>query len=260
MAETSLVHQSKVELLDVMGDDLAVVQAARVSFNKESDWEIVTHYSFDPDANGGMGGHDEIPVEQLSLRDANLIKYLAEHNHWSPFSHSYLKFRIKAPIAVARQLQKHTVGLAWNEVSRRYVDYVPEVYQPVVWRGKASNKKQGSSDQSVVLNKSHYLGDIDKDCDPYEGSCRVALDAYQELLEQGVCEEQARLVLPQGAMTEWIWSGSLAAFLRVVQLRTSSDAQKETADVASQIARHIRGLFPVSYGAYFDGQRGASLP
>jgi len=246
--------RSKVELLGVMGDDLAVVNDARVSFNATSEWETVTHYSFDPDANGGMGGHDEIPVDQLSLRDANLIKYLADHNHWSPFSHSYLKFRIKAPIFVARQLQKHTVGLAWNEVSRRYVSYTPEVYQPEVWRGKAKNKKQGSSDQSVALHKSHYLGDVDKDCDPYEGSWRIALDAYQELLDQGVCEEQARMVLPQGAMTEWVWSGSLAAFLRVVQLRTSSDAQQETADVARQIESHIRGLFPVSYGAYFDRQ------
>ena len=246
-----LVHQSKVELLDVMGDDLAVANAARVSFNKQSDWETVTHYSFNPDMNGGMGGHDEIPVEQLSAPDAKLISYLAKHNHWSPFSHCYLKFRVKAPVSVARQLQKHTVGLAWNEVSRRYVDYVPEVYEPSVWRAKTKDKKQGSSDQSVTLSSGNVYEDEDG-LDIYQFSVRTALDAYQELLDQGVCEEQARLVLPQGAMTEWIWSGSLSAFLRVVQLRTSSDAQRETADVARQIEGHIRDLFPVSYSAYFD--------
>lgn len=249
-----LVHNSTVELIDVMGTDLDVVQSARVSFDKQSSLEQAIHYSYNPDLNNGMGGHDEVVVEQLSMRDCNLIKYLATHNHWAPFAHCYIKFRIKAPVFVARQLHKHQAGLVVSEVSRRYVSYTPEVYQPKEWRGKATNKKQGSSDQSVALNKTHYLGDIDKDCDPYEGSCRIALEAYQELLDKGVCEEQARLVLPQGAMTEWIWSGSLAAFLRVVQLRTSSDAQKETADVANQIARHIRGLFPVSYSAYFDGE------
>lgn len=246
-----LVHQSKVELLDVMGDDLAVVRAARVSFNKESEWDTAIHYSFDPDKNGGVGGHDEIPVEQLAPRDAKLIKYLADNNHWSPFSHCYLKFRIKAPIAVARQLQKHTVGLAWNEVSRRYVDYVPEVYEPERWRAKAKDKKQGSSSEVIVLPKGNVYDEAE-DLTIYQHAVRGALEAYQELLDRGVCEEQARLVLPQGAVTEWIWSGSLSAFIRVVQLRTSSDAQQETAEVARQIESCIRNLFPVSYSAYFD--------
>jgi len=249
--ETHLVHQSKVELLDVMGDDLAVVNAARVSFNKESEWDTAIHYSFDPDKNGGMGGHDEIPVEQLAPRDAKLIQYLADHNHWSPFSHCYLKFRIKAPISVARQLQKHTVGLAWNEVSRRYVDYVPEVYEPTEWRAKTTNKKQGSSSEVITLPKGNVYDEAE-DLTIYQHAVRGALEAYQELLDCGVCEEQARLVLPQGAMTEWVWSGSLSAFIRVVQLRTSSDAQQETAEVARQIESCISNLFPVSYSAYFD--------
>ena len=250
---------SKVELLDVMGDDLAVVNAARVSFNKESDWDTATHYSFDPDANGGMGGHDEIPVEQLSLRDANLIKYLADHNHWSPFAHCFLKFRVTCPIPMSIHLMKHTVGLNINSESRRYVSYTPEIYEPLQWRGKAKDKKQGSSSEIITLPKECVYEEQD-DLDVYQHSVAVAVDAYTRMLELGVCEEQARFVLPQGAMVTFIWSGSLAAFLRVVQLRTSSDAQQETADVARQIESHIRGLFPVSYSAYFDEGRGSAIP
>lgn len=234
--------QVSVECLDYMGDDLAIANAARVSFNKESTWDTVTHYSFDPDANGGMGGHDEIPVEQLSLRDSRLIAYLAKHNHWTPFAQCYLKFRIKAPIPVARQLLKHTVGLAVNEVSRRYVSYTPEVYVPDVWRRKATDKKQGSSKESV----QH----ADNVRDLYTEAVSVAKMAYEDLLSMGVCEEQARLVLPQGALTEWVWSGSLAAFLRVIELRTSDDAQKETRDVAELIAEYVHQLFPVAAEAW----------
>lgn len=204
--------QIKVELLDHMGSDLDVVNAARVSFNKEHD--------------------------KFQDKDEKLIKYLAEHNHWSPFSHCFVKFRVKAPIFIARQLQKHTVGLAWNEVSRRYVDYEPEFYAPDMWRKRADNVKQGSSNEEVDKSVfcGSYLLDTYEDC----------LDTYQALLDAGVAAEQARMALPQGVHTEWIWSGSLYAFARVCNLRLGAGAQKEAGEVAQQIKKHLCTLFPVS--------------
>lgn len=217
-----------VELIDSNGSDLTVARAARVSFNKESNWEYVN--------NGSFGQTRKLPA-----RDKKLIKYLAKHNHWTPFAHCFVTFRVTCCIAVARQLHKHQVGLVVNEVSRRYVSDTPTFYVPEFLRGKAANKKQGStagplssSEQGITAIK--YL---------YED----ALDVYEALLEGGVCEEQARLVLPLGVNTEFIWSGSLAAWARVINLRTSDDAQKETRDVAELIAKHIQTLYPESYGA-----------
>jgi len=128
-----------VTLIDHMGSDLSVVNAARVSFDKESEWETV-----DP-VNG-----QAVPAG-LSLRDEKLIAYLAKHNHWTPFGHAFASFRIKAPIFVARQLGKHQVGLVWNEVSRRYVDDEPEFYVPETWRKRAENVKQGSSEDESMM-------------------------------------------------------------------------------------------------------------
>ena len=153
-----------VNLIDVMGTDLSVVNAARVSFAKESD--------------------------EFSDKDAKLIHYLAKHNHWGPFGHASLQFRIKAPIFVARQLVKHQVGLVWNEVSRRYVDSEPEFYTPFIWRGKPENKKQGSSDKEIeydILPTMEYVK-----------------ETYNNLLKEGVAPEMARMVLPQNMMTECI--------------------------------------------------------
>ena len=222
-----LVSDSKVELLDVMGDDLSVVNAARVSFDKESYWQGLVN------------------TNVLKMADKKLIKYLYDHNHWSPFAHAFLKFRITAPISVARQLGKHQVGLAWNEVSRRYVNYTPEIYNPAVWRAKATDKKQGSSDAVVELPQDCWYDD-ERLLNMYELGVATAVDTYKQLLAAGVCEEQARLVLPQGAMTTFIWSGSLFAFLRVCNLRTAPDAQKETRDVATKIEEALRVHFPVS--------------
>ena len=207
----------KVELIDHMGSDLSVVNAARVSFDKESDWQI------------GFEG------KQLNDADSKLISYLATHNHWSPFSHAFASFRIKAPIFVARQLVKHTVGLSWNEVSRRYVSTEPEFYLPDYWRKSASNVKQGSSDEAVELSfaPAGYVLD--------------SLRCYENLLREGVCAEQARMVLPQNTMTEWIWSGSLYAFARVCNLRLDSHTQKETQVVAQQISNQMKDLFPESW-------------
>lgn len=215
----------KVDLIDHMGSDLSVVNAARVSFDK------VSSFDYDP--------HEQ--VWELSDKDTKLIHYLAKHGHWTPFAHCFLSFRIKAPIFVARQLQKHQVGLAWNEVSRRYVDSEPEFYHPRIWRKKAENVKQGSSSEQADLNvlSQEIVG----------MAYAPALRMYKSLLDDGVCPEQARMVLPQSMMTEWIWSGSLYAFARVCKLRLDPHAQKETQSVAEEIARLTREKFPVSWHA-----------
>ena len=216
----------KVELIDKMGSDLSVVNAARVSYSKESDWESITPAGPTP----GM----------LSDRDEKLIKYLATHNHWSPFAHASLQFRIKAPVFVARQLVKHQVGLVWNEISRRYVDYEPEFFQPTEWRGRPENSKQGS-DGVVHTDEEYYSR--------YVNGCKVY---YSLLLNQGVAPEQARMVLPQSMMTEWIWSGTLYAFARVCNLRCAKDTQQETRFIADEIHKICEKEFPTSWKYLID--------
>lgn len=216
-----------VKYLDHLGSDLEVVNAARVSFDKESNWLWLREIDV-----------EENQVKVLSEKDSKLIDYLAKHKHWSPFSHCYLKFRIKAPIFVARQLQKHTVGLAWNEVSRRYVDSEPEFYFPDIWRAKAESVKQGSSTQEVQLDDNDPLW--------INQTLEANLNLYNYLINMGTCAEQVRMILPQNTMTEWIWSGSLAAFARVVKLRTDPHSQYETSLVAHGIKYHLDNLFPVS--------------
>lgn len=218
-----------VELIDCMGTDLSIVNAARVSFDKESEWEY--DYLLERD--------------NLSTKDAKLVQYLAKHNHWSPFAHTCLSFRIKAPIFVARQLGKHQVGGAWNEVSRRYVDSEPEFYIPDYWRKRAENVKQGSSDESVdvEIHEKDYYENIPED------AVFIALEGYQRMLGLGVCPEQARMILPQNIMTAWIWTGSLAFFARVCKLRLDSHTQKETQEVAKEIEQLTREKFPVSFQA-----------
>lgn len=233
----------EVHLLNSMGDDLAVVNAARVSFSTESQWNIVGSLeSYDDD--GAV--IERKPIKHLQERDVKLIRYLADHNHWSPFSHCYLSFRVKAPMFVARQLQKHVVGLAWNEVSRRYVDYEPEFYLPLHWRERSDNAKQGSKNTTVI--EEDYVRN-----EAYVNT-EVALDTYNRLLGAGVCPEQARMVLPQNTMTEWIWSGSLYAFARVCNLRLDSHTQRETQDIAKQLYKHIVRLFPVSSQHLIKGE------
>lgn len=242
----------EVSFIDSMGDDLSVVNAARVSFDKESEWD--TYYS------SPEGGN--LPC--ISEKDAKLIKYLVKHDHWSPFSHCYIKLRVKAPIFVARQLQKHTVGLAWNEVSRRYVDNEPTLYAPEAWRKRAENVKQGSSEETVDLSVwyafEHATGEWldDYTLDELEQEVRErSVVLYNSLLRAGVCPEQARMVLPQSMLTEWIWSGSLMAFARVCKLRLDSHTQAETREVAKQIANHCQTYFPVSWDALLGEAHGA---
>lgn len=228
-----------VDLVDSSGSDLTVANSARVSFNKTSDWDYVD--------NGAFG-----QKRVLSERDKKLIKYLAKHNHWTPFAHCFASFRVTCCFAVARQLHKHQVGLVVNEVSRRYVSEPPTFYKPDVYRGKSENKKQGSAGTVTIRNDYDMIGDgwaYARRVDAVESAYHSCVLAYNHLLDNGVCEEQARLVLPLGVNTEFVWSGSLAAWARVINLRTSEDAQKETRDVAELIARHIKQLYPVSYEA-----------
>ncbi len=205
------------------GDDLDVVNAARVSFHKESTWW----------EDSEAGPREGI----LKIGDEKLINYLAKHKHFSPFNHSFLSFRIKAPIFVARQLVKHKF-MPWNEVSRRYVDEEPEFYMPEL-RMRADNKKQGSSD--VVWS-----------VDWKPRSMREALKDYEYLLEEGVAPEVARAFLPQNMMTEWIWSGTLGAFLDMLVLRLDPHTQKESRDVAELIAGYVEAAFPISYRARIE--------
>ena len=214
-----------VELVDSMGTDLSVVNAARVSFDKES-----------------VGEYDNLTERVWPTKeDEKLIEYLAKHNHWSPFAHAFASFRIKAPIFVARQLVKHQVGLSWNEVSRRYVNSEPEFWFPKEWRGKPVNAKQGSSG---------VLDMLDTDADHvmwFEGIVKDSLDWYTTQVQRGVAPEQARMILPQNTMTEFIWSGSLYAFARVCNLRMTEYAQQEIKEMATMISEVIEPLFPISW-------------
>ena len=192
-----------------MGTDLSVVNAARVSFGKET--------------------------EEFNTSDANLIKFLAKHRHMSPFGHCFATFHVKAPIFVARQLVKHKF-LRWNEISRRYVDDEPEFYNPESWRGKAKNVKQGSSSEEIPdINIKTTQG--------------IQKSLYEHLLAQNVCPEQARMVLPQNTMTEWWWSGSLDAWADMCNLRRKDDTQYETRLVANAISMDMKGLYPASWEA-----------
>jgi thymidylate synthase (FAD) len=203
-----------------MGDDLTVVNAARVSFGKKSDYMPRVH----------MG-----EPKVLQFKDDKLIKYLAKHKHISPFGHCFASFHVKAPVFVARQLVKHKF-LRWNEISRRYVDSEPEFYVPPVWRGRSADKKQGSEGEVKTNANVEYQNN-------------VMLQLYKQQLDEGVSPEQARMNLPQSMMTEWYWSGSLDAFVDMCNLRCTDDTQRESRIVADAIDEEMERLFPVSWSA-----------
>ena len=277
---------------DHMGSDLSVVNAAKVSFGKRSEWEneedswvapFIPEYLTTGEVRVEMRNPDFVGV--LSKQDQRLIQFLARGctsgdwedmkrsisgyeidykadapeieslfnhirrmpNHWSPFAHTAITLHLKMPIFVARQIMKHTTGIEYNEVSRRYVDSEPEFYVPDVWRKKADNVKQGSSDEAV---ESMVFGS--SECHPKEGYGTL-LDyvaaSYQDMLESGVAPEQARMVLPQSMYTEVIATGNLYAWANLYIQRTDSHAQKETQDLAKQIGEIIQPLYPVSWEA-----------
>lgn len=207
----------EVSYIDSMGSDLTVVNSARVSFGKSKD-------TFDEE------------------KDTRLINYLGSHNHISPFGHCFASFHVKAPIFVARQLVKHKF-LRWNEISRRYVDDKPEFYTPDAWRGRSEDKKQGSSGVVKVMDAYFHADDNETTIN------EAVLALYNNLLVEGVCPEQARMVLPQSMMTEFYWSGSLDAFADMCNLRCKEDTQYESRVVANQIDTKMKELFPVSWKA-----------
>ncbi len=206
-----------IELLDCMGDDLTVVNAARVSMHK---W----HEKFE------------------GKSDTNLIRYLANHDHFTPFTHVMIQFRIKMPIFIARQWYKHQIGFSRNEVSRRYVNEPPEFFHPRVWRGRAPNVKQGSAGplpahKQVEANAA------------WEQTMRIAEMNYETMIMMGVAPEQARMLLPQAMFTEFVETGSLYGYARLVRRRTDSHAQAEIQDYAKQVASAVELIAPASWAA-----------
>lgn len=216
------MSQIKVELLDSMGDDLDVCNAARVSFAKETQWAAM-------EAGEGM----------LASGDIKLINYLAKHDHWTPFAHTALKFRIAAPVPIRTQCFKHKIGMVENEESRRYISTTPEIFIPEFFRSKPEGSiKQGSGDV-------HPLSD--KWLEVYQEMTTDSVNAYLQMLEDGVCPEQARFILPQGAIVNWIWTGNLVSFANFYNKRTDTNAQKEVQMVAELVGKEVAKIFPVSW-------------
>jgi len=224
----------KLEYITHMGSDLMVANAARVSMNK---WKT-----------------------KLDEKDIKLIKYLTEHKHTSPFRHPQLQVRVTVPIFIARQLHKHIIGMnitldqfAQNEVSRRYVDDIPEFYTPKEWRKRPDKSiKQGSSDETIadiLINSDdgNYKYSIEQ---TYKSLLNQTEDFYHDLINTGVAPEMARMILPQAAYTSWIWTGSLHAWLNLYALRIDSHAQKEVQEIAKQLGEILQEHFPYSFEAW----------
>ena len=270
----------KATYIDHMGTDLSVVNAAKVSFGKRSEWEGGSHPDFDKPkhpskkdqgliqflARGCTSGDWDELVGQAEVHGYNIFKLNVSGNdaaleteesmlvdllnhirkmpsHWSPFAHTAITLHLKMPIFVARQIMKHTTGIEYNEVSRRYVDSEPEFYRPV-WRMKADNVKQGSGPEFCATDQLHINGG--------EDYVEMMVNYYNWLLDEEVAPEQARMVLPQSMYTEVIATGNLYAWANMYIQRTDSHAQKETQDLAKQIGEIIQPLYPVSWAALVD--------
>ena len=236
MNKERVLDKGYVHLVDKMGTDLTVCNAARVSFNKETEW-CTDSAAVERLAETGSTYHRQ-DVLQLCENDEKLIKYLAKHNHWTPFAHPQIILRIKAPVSIRTQFFKHKQGFVENEISRRYVSFKPEFYEPK-WRGKPTGgAKQGSEDFIEI--------DIETDMG-FENALKLCLYNYEELIRNGVAPEQARFVLPQGMYTEWYWTGSLAAYARFYKQRIDDHAQWEIRQYAEAVGAIISKLFPVSW-------------
>jgi thymidylate synthase (FAD) len=232
-----------VDLIDHMGTDLTVVNSARVSFNKQSSWEY-TQYGRPVPREWWGGPHSE---KALSDKDQRLIKYLAKHNHWTPFSHAQITMREKVPLFVARQRFKHTVGFTYNERSGRYVGNDVEFFSPTEWRRQSADKKQGSSDEKITHIRywDPIVGPGPEWIELNEILARHHFDCeclYNSMVNDGVAIEQARMVLPQSMYTEYYVTGSLAAWGRAYTLRSAPDAQVEIRDLADQWDKIIKGI------------------
>jgi len=226
----------EVSYLDHLGSDLTIVNAARVSFDKRSDWEWVEDGSV-------YGAH-----VKLSVRDTKLINYLFDHKHLLPFRHPHISLHIKAPLFIMRQIDKHQTGFSSSEISRRYVDSEPEFYTPDVWRGKPVDKKQGSSetlrdeagDPLSVFGHGGSVNDA-------EGLYKASLRLYEAMLDAGVAPEMARMVLPQAMYTEVHKTGSLLGWWHLYNMRSAPDAQKEVQIIADKVGKIMADIFPVSW-------------
>jgi len=224
MKKYQVLDYGHVEYVDHMGSDLTVVNAARVSFANHK--------------------------EKLEDKDEKLIRYLAEHNHWTPFAHPHITLRIKAPISIRTQFFKHKQGFVENEISRRYVDFEPEFYHPKFRKRPSDGMKQGSDgwlecvDGGGETSGGFATFPLYRD---YDSFMNQALRVYEDLLAHNVAPEQARFVLPQSMYTEWYWSGSLAAFGRFFKLRSESHSQWEIQQYALNIGNILAELFPVSW-------------
>jgi len=240
MNVTKILNAGHVELVDHMGNDLTVVNAARVSFNKESEW------AYDEEAMKKIQGSnwqaDKLRNEfkTLSESDKKLIRYLAKNKHWTPFAHPQITLRIKAPVSIRTQFFKHKQGFVENEISRRYVSHEPEFYLPH-WRGQPTNGAKQGSDDFIALPSATIRA--------FSDSLNASLDAYHKLLDSGVAPEQARFILPQAMYTEWYWTGSLAAYARFYSQRSDDHAQWEIREYARVIGDIIQPLFPFSWKA-----------
>lgn len=224
-----VLNRGFVDYVDHMGDDLTVVNAARVSFQKESAWDGEQHWT------------GRIEGKKLTERDQKLIRYLAKHNHWTPFAHPQITLRIKAPISIRTQFFKHKQGFVENEVSRRYVTDRPEYYIPLWRKAPSEGAKQGSSGfiespEEIQTRTQKYVDVLDN-----------CVQQYESLIESGVAPEQARFILPQGIFTEWWWTGSLAAYARFYNQRTDLHAQWEIQQYAEAVSKIIAKLFPESW-------------
>jgi thymidylate synthase (FAD) len=244
------ISPCNVVLRKVDGTELDIVNAARVSFHKESEWEnkdeqMLNTYSYE---TGSIYHEDPQFVGKLSDRDIKLINYLASHGHWTPFGHVNATFVVKAPLFVARQLGKHQVGLVWNEVSRRYVDEEPEFWFPANLRLRAENIKQGSSEN--LWKRTEDKPDL---LEWAYSQANEQLNFYNECISENIAPEQARMFLPQNMMTEWWWTGSLAAWSRVFKLRLDPQTQQETRDVCRSMYELLLPSFPNALPALMNG-------
>ncbi|WP_419810793.1 FAD-dependent thymidylate synthase [Bacterioplanoides sp.] len=228
----AITDKCRAVFLDHMGDDLAVVQAAKVSFADDAEVQKFI---------------DDIEAEKLGCRSHSaLIRYLAKHNHWTPFAHTAIKFRVSAPVPIRTQCFKHKSGFVENEESRRYISCRPEIFIPKEFRKKPEGSvKQGSEG---VHPHSGIWREIT------EPMMTTTVDTYMDMIADGVCPEQARFILPQGAVVNWVWTGSLAAFARFFNQRTDVHAQKEIRELAEVIGAEVGRLFPVSWEALTGGK------
>ena len=233
----------KVDFIESWGSDLSTVNAARVSFANESSWEVT--YEDDYDVESRTITH--VPIQRLSERDAKLIHYLAKHKHTSCFEHQGATLRLKVPIFIARQIQRHRT-FSYNEVSRRYVDTPPEFFWPDKWRKRADNVKQGSSDDEVTSLGLQGFREVT----PQEAADKLvehAMTLYNTMLEEKVAPELARMILPQNMYTEFYMTGNLRNWAHFLKLRLDGHAQKEVQEVANQVLGILQPLFPVSVEA-----------